>query len=235
MKKSNLGALVMLAGIAIIGFVWFRRNKPTTSDKQLDDLNKQSNALNMGSLDNLDKPFEWSEQEQKNNFINPYTYTSSVIFSEEQQAQIDKTVTESVDCGLGMAWKTGTDCTDYFNRQEKEANPNNINTNNCNPPKLLITNVVRNNIGFPTWEDNGSVWGIYFKLCGGDTTGLPPANFKIIVIDSIGSQEINIDKDYYPTTNIGGMLARRPKTAVINLSLTDGNGRKYIQTFNYKE
>ena len=234
MKKSNLGALFILGGIAIIGFVWFRRNKPTTSDKQLADLTAQSNALNSGSNGDLDKPFEYTEQQKRDIYKNPYSTSLGVTFSEKEQEELDKSLTEIVNCGLGLTW-AGTDCTDYNIRKQKEANPNNVNTSGCNPPKLLITNVIRFDAGFPTTSDNGSLWGIYFTLCGGDIKGLPPTNYKITVIDSVGSQEIAIDKDYQPTIHIGGNLPRRPKTAVINLSLTDKNGKNYIQTFNYKE
>jgi hypothetical protein len=229
MKKSNLGALVVLAGIAIIGFVWFRKNKPTTSDKQLADLIAKSNSIEY----DIDKPFQYTEEQKKNRLKNPYSSSWSLL-SKEQQEQIDKTVTENVNCGLGITW-AGTDCTDYNIRQQQEANPNKIDTNNCNPPKLLITNVQRFDAGFPTPSDYGSLWAVYYTICGGNSNDLPPESYKITVIDSVGSQEIVVDKNYYVTSNLGGNLPRRPKIAVINLSLTDGNGRKYIQTFNYKE
>ena len=231
MKKSNLGVLFILGGIAIIGFVWFRRNKPTTSDKQLDDLIKQSNSIEY----NLDKPFEWSEEQQKINRRNPYSSSSNwSLLSKEEQAQIDKSVTENVNCGLGITW-AGTDCTDYNIRQQQEANPNNIETNSCNPPKLLITNVQRFDAGFPTPSDYGSLWVVYYTICGGSPNDLPAKNYKITVIDSIGSQEIVVDNNFIVLPNFSGNLPRRPKTAVINLSLTDKNGKNYIQTFNYKE
>jgi hypothetical protein len=73
MKKENLGALVILAGIGVIGFIWFKRNKPTTADKQLTDLTAQSNALNTGSTGDIDKPFEYSEEQKSSAGINPYT------------------------------------------------------------------------------------------------------------------------------------------------------------------
>ena len=75
MKKENLGALVILAGIGVIGFIWFKRNKPTTADKQLTDLTAQSNALNTGSTGDIDKPFEYSEEQKSSAGKNPYTYS----------------------------------------------------------------------------------------------------------------------------------------------------------------
>jgi hypothetical protein len=233
MKKSNLGALVILAGIGIIGFVWFRRNKPTTADKQLADLTAQSNALKSNNIDTIDKPFEYGEAEVKNNIVNPYTSTWSLI-SKEEQAQISQAVTENVNCGFGLTW-TNTDCTDYNIRQQQQANPNNVNTSSCNPPKLLITNVERYDAGFPKQGDNGSLWAVYFSVCGGNPNDLPPVSYKITVIDSVGSQEIVVDKNYYGVFKLTGNLARNPKTAVINLSITDKKGKNYIQTFNYKE
>jgi hypothetical protein len=156
------------------------------------------------------------------------------LLSKEEQAQIDKSVTENVNCGLGITW-AGTDCTDYNIRQQQQANPNNLNTSNCNPPKLLITNVERFDAGFPTPSSNGSLWAVYYKICGGNANDLPAKSYKITVIDSVGSQEINVDNNFIYLPNFSGNLARRPKTAVINLSLTDKNGKNYIQTFNYKE
>ena len=64
MKKSSLGALVILGGIAMIGFTWFRRNKPTTADTQLADLTAQSNSLQAGA-DTIDKPFEYSQRSRE--------------------------------------------------------------------------------------------------------------------------------------------------------------------------
>lgn len=77
MKKESIGAVVMLVGIGIIGFIWFKRNKPTIANKQLADLQAQSNALNTGSVESIDKPFEYSQEVINNAGSNPYT-TSTV-------------------------------------------------------------------------------------------------------------------------------------------------------------
>lgn len=233
MKKESLGALVILAGIGVIGFVWFRRNKPTTADKQLADLTAQSNSLKSDNIDTIDKPFEYSQETIKTKDKNPFTSDWSLL-SKEEQAQISQAVTENVNCGFGLTW-TNTDCTDYNIRQQQQANPNNVNTSSCNPPKLLITNVERYDAGFPKPGDNGSLWAVYYKICGGSANDLPAKSYKITVIDSVGSQEIVVDNNFIVTDSFGGNLPRRPKTAVINLSLTDKNGKNYIQTFNYKE
>ena len=61
MKKQNIGLVVILGGVAFIGYIWFNRNKPKLADKQLADLTAQSNSLQAGA-DNIDKPFEYSEE-----------------------------------------------------------------------------------------------------------------------------------------------------------------------------
>jgi hypothetical protein len=58
MNKKALGGLVMLGGIAFIGFIWFKKNKPNISNKQLEYLTSQSNNLNAGA-NNIDKPFDY--------------------------------------------------------------------------------------------------------------------------------------------------------------------------------
>jgi hypothetical protein len=89
MKKQNIGAVVILAGIGIIGFIWFKRNKPTTSDKQLADLTVQSNALNTGSAESIDKPFEYSQETINSAGSNPYTIsTVGDMYSNLTPAQI---------------------------------------------------------------------------------------------------------------------------------------------------
>ena len=58
MKKVNLGSAVILIGVAIIGFIWFKKNKPTISNKQLANITNKSNALNTGSAGKIDKPID---------------------------------------------------------------------------------------------------------------------------------------------------------------------------------
>ena len=231
MKKENIGLVVILGGVAFIGYIWFNRNKPKLADKQLADLTTQSNSLQAGA-DTIDKPFEYSEQTIKNQGQNPY---SNSILSSAEQAQVNQAVTENIDCGLGLAWSTGTDCTAYNAQHQQQANPNNISTSGCNPPKLLITNVKRFNAGFPTPRDSGSLWSVFYSICGANINELLPISYKITIVDSIGSQEMVVDKHYFVFDNLGGNLPRRPKTAVITLSITDNKGKNYIQTFNYKE
>ena len=231
MKKENIGLVVILGGVAFIGYIWFNRNKPKLADKQLADLTAQSNSLQAGA-DTIDKPFEYSEQTIKNQGQNPYGSIS--IISKEEQAQISQAVTENIDCGLGLAWSTGTDCTAYNAQHQQQANPNNITTSGCNPPKLLITNVSRFDAGFPKPSDAGSLWNVYYSICGANVNELLPISYKITVVDSIGSQEIFVDKHYFVFDSLGGNLPRRPKSAVVTLSITDNKGKSYIQTFNYK-
>jgi hypothetical protein len=73
MKKESIGAVVILAGVAIIGFIWFKRNKPTTDVKQLANLQAQSNALSAGNVESIDKPFEYSQEIINTAGANPYS------------------------------------------------------------------------------------------------------------------------------------------------------------------
>ena len=96
MKKESVGALVVLAGVAIIGYIWFKRNKPTADVKQLADLEAQSNALNTGNAENIDKPFGYSQETVNNIASNPYTEsTLGNIYSNLTPAEI-KDLKESV-------------------------------------------------------------------------------------------------------------------------------------------
>jgi hypothetical protein len=58
MKSSNLGVLVILSGVAIIGFIWFKKNKPTIANKQLEDIKKNQYYSQLN--EKIDVPF--SEQ-----------------------------------------------------------------------------------------------------------------------------------------------------------------------------
>lgn len=90
MKKGNIGALIILAGIGVIGFIWFKRNKPTTADKQLADLTAQSNALNTGSAETIDKPFEYSQDTINNAGSNPYSSSTTIsgMYSDMTPAEV---------------------------------------------------------------------------------------------------------------------------------------------------
>jgi hypothetical protein len=72
MKKENIGTVIILLGIGLIGLIWFKRNKPTTGDKQLSDLKAKSNNL-ATTADSIDKPFEYSQETLQNQGANPYT------------------------------------------------------------------------------------------------------------------------------------------------------------------
>ena len=97
MKKESIGLLVILGGVAIIGFIWFKRNKPTTSDKQFADLQAQSNALNTGSVESIAKPFEYSQQVINSAGSNPYSSsTVGDMYSNLTPAEI-KSLGEAVN------------------------------------------------------------------------------------------------------------------------------------------
>ena len=88
MKKQNIGLVVILGGVAFIGFIWFKRNKPQLSDKQLADLTAQSNSLQAGA-DTIDKPFQYGQDAINNAGSNPYsnsTFTMGALTAQESQA-----------------------------------------------------------------------------------------------------------------------------------------------------
>jgi hypothetical protein len=68
MKKENIGMLVILGGVAIIGFFWFKRNKPQLAKSQLADLTAQSADLSAGAR-GIDKPFVYSQNAINSVFI----------------------------------------------------------------------------------------------------------------------------------------------------------------------
>lgn len=71
MKKESVGMIIILGGIAFIGFIWFKKNKPQLSEKQLADLTAQSNSLQAGA-ETIDKPFEYGQSIISNVGVNPY-------------------------------------------------------------------------------------------------------------------------------------------------------------------
>jgi hypothetical protein len=234
MKSSSIGSLIFLSGIALIGFIWFKRNKVTIGKQQLDEISKKSAGIN-----SIDKPFEYTQSVIDNSIKNPY---SSSYLSDKDQQIINQAVKENIDCNLGVfSIYTGTDCTRYWAEQQKLNNPLNVNTKGCVKPTLFITNVIRNDANYPNVRDAGSLWRISHSVCGVDYKKTVPISFEAIIIDSIGSQKIeqkgpNI---IYSTGsydgNFGGNLERRPKNAVITMSVKFDNGTSITQTFNYKE
>ena len=98
MKKTNIGSVVILVGIGVIGFILFKRKKGSISDKQLADLTIESNALNSGSAGNIDKPFKFDSQ-TLSNIVRNNTYVVSNIdnmYSNLTPAQI-KNLEEAVN------------------------------------------------------------------------------------------------------------------------------------------
>jgi hypothetical protein len=96
MKKQNIGLVVILGGVAFIGFIWFNRNKPKLADKQLADLTAQSNSLQAGA-DTIDKPFEYGQDAINNAGSNPYTNsTVGNMYSNMTPAEI-KALGEAVN------------------------------------------------------------------------------------------------------------------------------------------
>lgn len=71
MKKESAGMILILGGIAFMGFIWFKRNKPQLSEKQLTDLAVQSNNIQSGA-ETIDKPFEYGQSVINSAGINPY-------------------------------------------------------------------------------------------------------------------------------------------------------------------
>lgn len=234
MKKENIGLVAILGGIAFIGFIWFKRNKPKLSEQQTADLNAKSNSIKAGA-ETIDKPFEYSQQTLNAQFIHNNPYSTSSPIDEAQQAQINQNVTQTIECSMGVLGSSGVNCTNYNSQLQQVFNPNGVNTSGCNPPKLLITNVKRFDVGFPNPSDKASGWNVYFDVCGANMDDLFPISYKITVIDSGGSQEIVKDKVNSTFGYVMGYLPRRPKSAVVTLSIKDNKGKSYIQTFNYKD
>jgi len=96
MKKESIGMLVILGGVAIIGFFWFKRNKPQLAKSQLADLTTQSNSLTAGAQ-TIDKPFEYSQEAINSAGSNPYTTSTVTInnFTPEDIKAI-QTVTSTI-------------------------------------------------------------------------------------------------------------------------------------------
>ena len=57
MNVKALAGLVILGGIAVIGAVWFKKNKPNTSNLQSNELTKKLKSIIGGGAENIDKPF----------------------------------------------------------------------------------------------------------------------------------------------------------------------------------
>ena len=49
--KEKIGALIILGGVALIGFYWFKKNKPTIASKQAKGLEELSNFYKTGGTD----------------------------------------------------------------------------------------------------------------------------------------------------------------------------------------
>lgn len=85
MKKESVGMILILGGIAFIGIIWFKRNKPQVSEKQLADLTAKSNSIQAGA-DTIDKPFEYGQSVISNVGVNPYvesTFTMGDVTDEQ--------------------------------------------------------------------------------------------------------------------------------------------------------
>jgi hypothetical protein len=49
--KEKIGALIILGGVALIGFYWFKKNKPTIASSQAKGLEELSNFYKTGGTD----------------------------------------------------------------------------------------------------------------------------------------------------------------------------------------
>lgn len=101
MKKENIGALVILGGVAILGYFWFKKNKPSLSKEQLAELTAESNSLKAGA-DKIDKPFEYSQDAINNAGSNPYT-ASTVNMSTLTQKEV-----EDIRASIGTIYDPST-------------------------------------------------------------------------------------------------------------------------------
>jgi hypothetical protein len=60
MNKTNLGSAIILIGVAVIGFIWFKKNKPTIANKQLEDIKKNQYYSQLN--EKIDVPFSQQGQ-----------------------------------------------------------------------------------------------------------------------------------------------------------------------------
>ena len=107
MNKKSLGGLIILGGVALIGFVWFRRNKPSIADKQLQDLKNQSNNL-ATSADSIDKAFEYSEEVKASQGANPYVWSLDIDYTNltpKQREDLDMSIICPLCSGLNFEGK----------------------------------------------------------------------------------------------------------------------------------
>jgi hypothetical protein len=232
MKKEYIGGLIILGGVAFMGYTWFKRNKPTIANKQLTDLTNQLNNLST-SADTIDKPFEYTQTVKDTQGQNPFIQSS---LSLSEQAQINQGVKENIDCSLGIfsVW-TGTDCTQYNLHQQQLSNPNNINTSNCNPPKLIITNVLRADANYPPPSGEGSYWNIYFNICGANINSMIPFDLTYTIKDNSGTQQKVIKNNLMFVGGGGGNFNGQPSNATITIDLKAKDGTVYSGTYNYKK
>lgn len=108
MNKKSLGGLIILGGFALIGFVWFRRNKPAIADTQLEDLKIQSNNL-ATTADSIDKDFEYSEEVKASQGVNPYVWSLDLDYTNltpKQKEDLDMSVICPLCSGLNFGGKT---------------------------------------------------------------------------------------------------------------------------------
>ena len=96
MNVKALAGLVILGGIAVIGAVWFKKNKPNNSNLQTNKLTKQLNSIIGGGAENIDKPFNLQPSILSSD-VNQQ-YNSPVVIGNFTQAEIAsiKTVTDLI-------------------------------------------------------------------------------------------------------------------------------------------
>ncbi len=119
MKKENIGALVILGGVAILGYFWFNKNKPKLSKEQLAELTAQSNSLKAGA-ETIDKPFEYSQDSINNAGSNPYA-SSSVNMSTLTQKEI-----EDIRASIGTIYDPSTSISNQISQNMQNADFSNL-------------------------------------------------------------------------------------------------------------
>jgi len=119
MKKENIGALVILGGVAILGYFWFKKNKPKLSKEQLAELTAQSNSLKAGA-ETIDKPFEYSQDAINNAGSNPYT-SSTVNMGTLTQKEI-----EDIRASIGTIYDPSTSISNQISQNMQSADFSNL-------------------------------------------------------------------------------------------------------------
>lgn len=88
----------------------------------------------------------------------------------------------------------------------------------CDPTGITVTNIWRQNAGFPTPNDNGSLWGITYNLVGVTPEAVcTPYKIRIEINSSFGLQVYTSINLFTPPASIVFNLPHRPTNATVRI------------------